>query len=458
MKKKRLFALLTIGIMFFSVFSTYSVDATEKQDTNQQVEVLEEQVHINDHKDCIHEDHEQKQTNGVVKQETDLEEIPMTNSIEEKSTKEVELEESEPQLTSHIHSWAYTYLNDEEHIKYCVGWLCGAQEYLPHTPELYSYEEDKLDGGHYTFCEQCNHQLPTEPHKIEVIGYENSHHIYCTICSYSENYEPHVPENSNWRNDPISDCHTNVCKVCDRRMEEPHNLTYWSEIQDKHRFECDDCTYYGTEDCTDNGIILGEDPDRHSHCKYCKALMFLPCLHSVYSMNSTANEHYKYCNICKSTFDRGSHIFEYVAEGQDNHKEICSVCQYGKDTKPHTWKYVNNGSSNHRQVCTLCHYENGTQPHSFSYEADGNNGHYKYCDICNRRESTTDHSYSGDTCTVCGYVKINCRHIQADIFNINDPINHLVVCNDCNQNVHEPHSFDGYNSCIKCGYHDGDGY
>ena len=358
-------------------------------------------------------------------------------------------------------------VNATSHQAECA--TCAYTVVAAHTTEgvAWTYDKKNLDSPdakgnheHYQICPDCNTEINTREHELEVeVDEDGNTTSRCATCGY-ESTTAHHRKGDTLQHDEFG--HWYECEEAGHENEKlnysEHKLTFDTSRSGQHTVSCEDCTYSVTESCTFTGWTWNEEDPSAGHfraCTICKQKdggQGNEVQEHGSSIRYDGTNHWWVCETCGYVVKEAeAHTWEWRADAEQ-HYQICTVCEEeghrvrnAETIGYHDFvgaPWVTDGDQ-HWQICTNpnCDTESARVAHDKFEVSDGVDGHHYECRECDWASDTVEHDWENEyrknseghfyRCKVCGYTQNAVAHYYEGEYTYVGGNQHSINCKDC---------------------------
>lgn len=270
--------------------------------------------------------------------------------------------------------------NDDESVTLRAGSDCA------HSNVSTDWSKDA--NGHWRVCSDCQANVDSAEHTLEMKWDTTQHWSKCSVCGYESAKASHSGGEANCLSEA-------VCTTCNQKYGEKNPSNH---VKDDTEWERTDTTHKAVYKCCGVDATAAENHTwENGECSVCKMV----CVHGQISYVQTETTHQQKCDTCGKYLQESAVAHEFS-------NGVCSICGFGCTHEGGEAK------CNALAVCTKCGNTYGSldfnnHAESLSYEfKSSSTQHWNEYPCCHARENVAAHVYDNDTdttCNTCGYVR-----------------------------------------------------
>ena len=270
--------------------------------------------------------------------------------------------------------------NDDESVTLTAGSDCA------HSNVSTDWSKD--ENGHWRVCSDCQANVDSAEHTLEMKWDTTQHWSKCSVCGYESAKASHSGGEANCLSEA-------VCTTCNQKYGEKNPSNH---VKDDTEWERTDTTHKEVYKCCGVDATAAENHTwENGECSVCKMV----CVHGQISYVQTETTHQQKCDTCGKYLQESAVAHEFS-------NGVCSICGFGCTHEGGEAK------CNALAVCTKCGNTYGSldfnnHAESLSYEfKSSSTQHWNEYPCCHARENVAAHVYDNDTdttCNTCGYVR-----------------------------------------------------
>ena len=270
--------------------------------------------------------------------------------------------------------------NDDESVTLRAGSACA------HSNVSTDWSKDA--NGHWRVCSDCQANVDSAEHTLEMKWDTTQHWSKCSVCGYESAKVSHSGGEANCLSEA-------VCTTCNQKYGEKDPSNH---VKDDTEWERTDTTHKEVYKCCGVDATAAENHTwENGECSVCKMV----CVHGQTSYVQTETTHQQKCDTCGKYLQESAVAHEFS-------NGVCSICGFGCTHEGGEAK------CNALAVCTKCGNTYGSldfnnHAESLSYELKSSSTqHWNEYPCCHARENVAAHVYDNDTdttCNTCGYVR-----------------------------------------------------
>lgn len=270
--------------------------------------------------------------------------------------------------------------NDDESVTLTAGSDCA------HSNVSADWSKD--ENGHWRVCSDCQANVDSAEHTLEMKWDTTQHWSKCSVCGYESAKASHSGGEANCLSEA-------VCTTCNQKYGEKNPSNH---VKDDTEWERTDNTHKEVYKCCGVDATAAENHTwENGECSVCKMV----CVHGQISYVQTETTHQQKCDTCGKYLQESAVAHEFS-------NGVCSICGFGCTHEGGEAK------CNALAVCTKCGNTYGSldfnnHAESLSYEfKSSSTQHWNEYPCCHARENVAAHVYDNDTdttCNTCGYVR-----------------------------------------------------
>ena len=251
-----------------------------------------------------------------------------------------------------------------------------------------SADWSKDENGHWRVCSDCQANVDSAEHTLEMKWDTTQHWSKCSVCGYESAKASHSGGEANCLSEA-------VCTTCNQKYGEKNPSNH---VKDDTEWERTDTTHKAVYKCCGVDATAAENHTwENGECSVCKMV----CVHGQTSYVQTETTHQQKCDTCGKYLQESAVAHEFS-------NGVCSICGFGCTHEGGEAK------CNALAVCTKCGNTYGSldfnnHAESLSYEfKSSSTQHWNEYPCCHARENVAAHVYDNDTdttCNTCGYVR-----------------------------------------------------
>lgn len=251
-----------------------------------------------------------------------------------------------------------------------------------------STDWSKDANGHWRVCSDCQANVDSAEHTLEMKWDTTQHWSKCSVCGYESAKVSHSGGEANCLSEA-------VCTTCNQKYGEKNPSNH---VKDDTEWERTDTTHKAVYKCCGVDATAAENHTwENGECSVCKMV----CVHGQTSYVQTETTHQQKCDTCGKYLQESAVAHEFS-------NGVCSICGFGCTHEGGEAK------CNALAVCTKCGNTYGSldfnnHAQSLSYELKSSSTqHWNEYPCCHARENVAAHVYDNDTdttCNTCGYVR-----------------------------------------------------